>query len=403
MLGANGFLGTRIAAALEVAGYRVMRGVRPAMDLARDLDPSAWGGRLQGIDVVVNAAGILRGERGASLDDAHFRGPAALFAACASRGVKVIQVSALGADAQAQTAFHRSKRAGDEALLALPVPSLVVQPSLVFGSGGASATLFATLASLPGVLLPGDGTQRIQPVHVDDVADAIVAAIERGHYPRSRVAAVGPRATSLRDFLGTLRAAMGLGPARFLGVPVRLVGLAARLRLGLLDRDTWSMLQRGNVADAAPFRALLGRDPRAPESFVAPGEGEALRREALLGWLLPLLRYSVALVWIVTGVVSAGLYPVDSSLELLRPLGLAGAWGYAALYLASALDLAIGIATLAMRRRRRLWALQLAVIAGYTVIITLFLPGQWLHPFGPVLKNLPLLAAILLLHQMERR
>jgi hypothetical protein len=43
------------------------------------------------------------------------------------------------------------------------------------------------------------------------------------------------------------------------------------------------------------------------------------------------------------------------------------------------------------------------VVLGYTAIITVALPEQWLHPYGPVVKNLPLLAAILALHQLERR
>ena len=44
---------------------------------------------------------------------------------------------------------------------------------------------------------------------------------------------------------------------------------------------------------------------------------------------------------------------------------------------------------------------QLALIAGYTVLITLFLPHYWLHPYGPISKNLPLAAAIALLWALE--
>jgi hypothetical protein len=97
------------------------------------------------------------------------------------------------------------------------------------------------------------------------------------------------------------------------------------------------------------------------------------------------------------------VYPVDDSLALLARVGLTGTAGIAALYGAAALDFAIGIAILAARRRRMLWLLQLALIAGYTALITVFLPEQWLHPYGPILKNLPMLAAILLLHQLEER
>ena len=115
---------------------------------------------------------------------------------------------------------------------------------------------------------------------------------------------------------------------------------------------------------------------------------------------LHLLRLSIAIVWIATAVVAAGLYPVDDSLALLARVGLAGTAALVALYGAAALDLAIGIATLVVRRRW-IWTAQLVVILGYTVLISVFLPEQWLHPYGPMLKNLPMLAAILLLRQGE--
>ena len=115
------------------------------------------------------------------------------------------------------------------------------------------------------------------------------------------------------------------------------------------------------------------------------------------------LRISIAIVWMWTALLSAGLYPVDDSLALLARVGLHGTLAVATLYVAAGLDLAMGIATLALRRRRMLWLVQLALIAGYTVIISVALPEQWLHPFGPVLKNLPMMAAILLLYQSEPR
>jgi hypothetical protein len=124
---------------------------------------------------------------------------------------------------------------------------------------------------------------------------------------------------------------------------------------------------------------------------------------ARLNWLLPLMRFAVATVWIVTGILSLGIYPVDASYALLARVGLAGWAATVALYGAALLDLVLGIATLVLRRRIGLWRLQMAIIVGYTLIITFALPEFWLHPFGPVLKNVPLLAAIVLLHALERR
>jgi len=115
---------------------------------------------------------------------------------------------------------------------------------------------------------------------------------------------------------------------------------------------------------------------------------------------LRLLRLSIAIVWIATAVVSAGLYPVEESLAMLARVGLSGMPALVALYGAAVLDLALGVAVLALRRRW-IWTLQLVVVLGYTAIITACLPEQWLHPYGPMLKNLPILAAMLLLRQAE--
>jgi hypothetical protein len=56
-----------------------------------------------------------------------------------------------------------------------------------------------------------------------------------------------------------------------------------------------------------------------------------------------------------------------------------------------------------MRDRRVLWLVQMMLIVGYTIIISIGLPEFWLHPYGPILKNLPMLAAIYLLYALEPR
>jgi hypothetical protein len=123
--------------------------------------------------------------------------------------------------------------------------------------------------------------------------------------------------------------------------------------------------------------------------------------QARLAWLLPLLRLSIALVWIVTGLLSFGLYPVQDSYALLARLGITGALAPLMLYGAAALDLALGVATLVLRRRVLLWWMQIALMLGYMVLITWALPEFWLHPFGPILKNLPMLVAVGLLLALE--
>jgi uncharacterized protein YbjT (DUF2867 family) len=420
LTGASGFIGRHLSEALLAARHQVVCAVRdPAKgsdarlryipaDFTRDLDPAAWLPRLGGIDAVINAVGILREGEGQTFELLHERAPHALFAACAQSEVRlVLQISALGADEAAQSRYHLSKKRADDMLAGLPVHSAIVQPSLVYGAGGTSARLFTTLASLPLIGLPGGGLQRIQPVHIDDVAAAIVALLERPVPSGTRVALVGPKAMTLRCFLTILRRAMGMGRGHILPVPMALARAAAalgqRLPGSLLDVETLQMLERGNTASPAQISALLGRTPRAATDFIVSADARALRLQAQLNWLLPLLRLSIALVWIVTGIVSLGLYPVAESYALLARVGVAGMLATLMLYGAALMDLAFGIATLLLKRRRLLWLAQLAVIVFYSAIISWRLPEFWLHPYGPLLKNLPMMVAIWLLYELEER
>ena len=385
VLGATGFIGGAAAEALRARGHAV---VGSSIRFEQALRPDDWLGALRGIDAVVNAVGIFR-ERGAqSFGALHDAAPRALFEACEKAGVqRVVQVSALGADQGARSAFHLSKKRADEYLATRALQWSIVQPSLVFGKDGASARLFALLACLPVTPLPGDGGQRIQPIHIDDLAEAI--ALLAVAPARTVIHAVGAREVTLRGWLEILRGQMGLGRARVVAIPRTLLPV---------DRDTLQMLERGNTASPEAIARVLGHLPRAAEDFVSGEEGRQLAVRARLDWLLPLLRVSVALVWIGSGVLSLGLYPVAESLALLARVGLSSLF---VLYSAALLDIAIGVAILVLKRRRWLWRLQMALIAGYSVIIALWLPELWLHPFGPLLKNLPMLAAILALHELE--
>jgi hypothetical protein len=170
----------------------------------------------------------------------------------------------------------------------------------------------------------------------------------------------------------------------------------------LFDTPSWKMLQRGNAAPADGITALLGTAPREAHDFVPPEHAAAVRSHARLQWLLPLLRLSLAMVWIFTGIVSFGVFPVEDSYELLARTGVPTSWQPAMLFGAATFDLALGIATLwPLRRRRWLWWSQIGLILFYTAVISLRLPEFWLHPYGPLLKNLPMLAALLLLAMLE--
>jgi uncharacterized protein YbjT (DUF2867 family) len=417
VLGAEGLIGRAVCDALQAAGHRPVRGIRRRqgsraagvdhvyVDFARDTHLSDWPVRLLGIDAVVNAVGIFAEHGPQDFRRIHTQTPRALFAACREAGIgRVVQVSALGADEHARSRFHRSKRAGDAALRAMVPAGTVLQPSLVFGADGASSRLLMLLAWSPVAVLPGGGRQRVQPIHVDDLAAVVVRLLESDARP-AVLAAVGPQALSLARYLALLRHALGGGRLRVLGVRTAWLMRVGPLGGRWIDREALTMLERGNTADAGPVMTCLGRPPRPPRRFVSRAEAADLR--ILLAWQVyaRLGRAAVALVWLVTGALSLGIYPVSASLALLARVGLGGALAWLALYGAAALDVLFGVATLALhgRWRRRAYLAQIVVIVGYMAIITVALPEFWLHPFGPILKNLPMLVLIGALYATERR
>jgi predicted neutral ceramidase superfamily lipid hydrolase len=138
-------------------------------------------------------------------------------------------------------------------------------------------------------------------------------------------------------------------------------------------------------------------------TFIRAEQREERGAAASLRWLLPVLRVSVAAMWFIAAIVSVGPYPVADSLALLRSIGIPATFAPWALYGAIAIDLLFGLSTLWPRRARWLWNAQLAVVLVYTLIISIELPGLWLEPFGPVAKNLPILALLLALRELERR
>lgn len=419
--GATGTVGRAIATSFKSEGHEIVCAARSEtylpigvehlpVDFADVPGRSWWRTQLEDVDVVVNCVGIFTESGTQSFHALHTSAPIELFAAAADAGVGlVIQLSALGSDKDAASEFHKSKYAADEALRKLPVRSAIVQPSLVYTPGGPSATLFNQIALLPVVLLPA--TQALlQPVHLSDVVSLIMNLADSPPPKTVTIPAVGPKALTIRVYLSLLRKGLGSRTSQVvLPVPSRafkaLTHLAAVIRPKFLHPSAVEMLERGNHADPTAFEAILGHAPRPVEGFLHPAERHLVRVQALLGIHLSLMKLALGLVWAITGILSFGIYPIEQSLALLNEFGLRGVVAKAALYSGALLDLLLGIALLLtpLPSSRLILAAQLVVMATYTVLISVQLPQWWLHPFGPVLKNLPIFVATGLLIALARR
>jgi hypothetical protein len=113
------------------------------------------------------------------------------------------------------------------------------------------------------------------------------------------------------------------------------------------------------------------------------------------------MRLGLAALWLWTAYVSWFAFPHATSFEWLRQVGLTKHLTVV-LAGASALDFLMGALSLAMPSKR-LWQAQFVLVAGYTLIIALCLPQFLFHPFGPLTKNVAVLACLAYLVTAEKR
>ncbi len=279
--GATGFVGRHLTRSLREDGHTIIRAVRRpsetgdiAVDFCKDTNKETWLPRLDGIDAVVNAVGVLRDNPGNPMQKLHTDTPVALFAACVETEVtRIVHLSALGVDSGIDVPYFATRLETERALHALPanIRTLCLRPSVIYGEDGTSAKMFRRLAKLPVHVLPMGGTQSLQPVHIDDICTAVTRWLADAS--SLTIEAVGAEATTMRGMLDSYRSQSGFRPALHISMPAPFIRLAARIGdfipASPLCTDTYTMLAAGNTASASRFAALLGHQPRSFREFIS--------------------------------------------------------------------------------------------------------------------------------------
>lgn len=424
VLGANGFIGSAVAAALTEAGTTVRAGVRdvgtfarrfPAMEAVsvdlRDTaahDPAYWQPALQDVDAVVNVAGVLQPRREADAWAVHLHAPKALFAACARHGVRrVVHVSAIGV-AEAETVYARSKRAGDGAAMDSGLDWTILRPTVVFGDGSYGGTsMLRAVAAIPWVTpLIGDGDTPMDFIHKDDLAAGIVSLLTTGGGSGSVLEPAGAERLTFRQAVLAYRRWLGLTERRTVGVPLPLARALARIgdivRLDPMTTTGIAQFETRLTGDAAGFAAVTGIRPRGLPAVLAarPSESQDLWH-ARLYLLRPLIRLALALLWLVSGCLGLLTDPAHYS-HLLLPDAADAAIARVAGVVMGTVDLAIAAALVFGWRLRTMAAVQFVLVLGYTVGLTALAPSLWTDPFGALLKNVPILALIAVHRVLEQ-
>lgn len=215
--GGSGFVGRYIARRMAKAGWRVRVAVRRPNEalfvktygavgqvepvLCNIRDDASVRRAMVGADAVVNCVGTFDIGGKNNFEAVQAEGAGRIAQIAAQEGVEnLVQISAIGADADSASAYARSKAAGEAAVLAAFPGAVILRPSVVFGTEDQFFNRFAGMSQM-GPILPLVGANtRFQPVFVDDVAQAAVLGATGVAAPGVYELG-GPEAATFRDLM----------------------------------------------------------------------------------------------------------------------------------------------------------------------------------------------------------
>jgi NADH dehydrogenase len=293
VFGGSGFIGTQAVRQLAKAGWRIRVAVRNPnlayrmrmlgdvgqIDLvqANIRNRASVARALDGATAAVNLVGVLYETGRQGFQAIHAMGARTVAEAARAQGVsRLVQMSALGADAGSSAKYARTKAEGEVAARAVYADAVVIRPSIVFGPDDHFFNRFAAMASFSPVLpLVGGGATRYQPVFVGDVGKAVALAATADAAAGMTYELGGPAVLTFRQLMETLLAETGqrrmLAPVPF---PLaRLLGAAGDLVAGVLPppitADQVELLKTDNVVSGAyPGLAELGVTPTTLEAVL---------------------------------------------------------------------------------------------------------------------------------------
>lgn len=425
ILGATGFVGSSVTRALLAQNFSVscvVRNIEKAQnqfpgarlivcDILDNLKAEDWFASLKGVDIVINCAGIFYHPNKKILWDLHFTAADALFKASEIMHVqKIIHLSALNID-KYKTTYAMSKKAAERSLQSLNIQSIILRPSFIYGSGaGGGMNWIQGLSAFSRLVpLPEKGNQKFQPIYIGDLTQAILNLVHSKDSDSLCLAAVSREKISLKTIIRELREWLGLKKAIYIRIPfflIRFLALPGQfISNSILNKDAIRMLEKGNFASRNESKEFEKRTGIIPLDFHTglhqfPAQ-QAHRWYAKLFCIKPFLRLSLAFLWLFSATASAFLYPTAASYQLLALAGIAREAQPLMLYLAATLNGLIGLSLLFNYKIRYNCILQVLTILFYTIIITIKLPWFWIEPYGPVIKNIPVLISIWILYALE--
>lgn len=376
ILGGTGFIGNSIFHSL-VSHHTIIVASRTKIecyDNWRQVDftkENDWKKLLQGIDLVINAIGIIEGDFQKIQTDA----PLSLFETCIKQNIKIINISAIGAEKEIPvTKFLQTKKITDDFVLHYPFGK-VIYPGIVLGKNGKSTKFFTAIASLP--IIPVFDDKAIPLVHITQLTGLIRTIIaDFDKYPQ-QIFAVSEHET-FTDFLSALKGKKG----RFFKIPKFIISLFfilfPKATIGLFSKDTVKLFETTEASDYPPMFE------KASSKFQPDSEVDYTL------FISSFALFAIVFIWIWSGVSS--LIALDESYSLMNHITSNHQVAISLILLGSFADIILGFAVINKTIRKKVLILQLIFMITYTLILTVFEPLYWIHPFGVLSKNIPIIA-----------
>jgi NADH dehydrogenase len=282
LLGGSGFFGAHAAQELLARGARVRIASRRP-ERAFRLKPLARLGQLQRVrcDVTrpasiaasmegADAAAYLVGSFSGDLQALHVEGAAAAAEAAKRAGASAfVHVSALGADPDADTAYAATKARGEDAVREAFRQATILRPSVLFGPDDRFVNLFAGLIAAFPVLPVFGAEAELQPLFVDDAAQALAEALaDPGAHGGRTYELAGPEALTMGQ-LNRMIAQAQHRKRLFVELPDALSALIAALPGTPISRDQWALLKAGSrPSGKLPGLKAFGIAPKPLELFL---------------------------------------------------------------------------------------------------------------------------------------
>ena len=354
----------------------------------------------QPFDLVINTVGIYQQSESQPFSLVHDIGPKRLFDACIKLSIKVIQISAIGAELEKPvTEFLTSKRNADQALLKGNNPNVVLYPGIVIGEQGRSTRQLSLLARLFCIPLAFGKNRKLPLISIDQLTCHIIKLIN--NWPTSKQADVlVAKAETMEHLLNNLRQWMRLGKGHFISIPNTLIKftffMLPKLSIGAFNKQSIDMLSAYSTKEVIPMT-----NKTASESLLKDNATADFNKSIKLRILFYLNLITLSVIWIVSGLSS--LISLEQSRELMALTGISGSVGDTIIFTAAIGDIFLGILLCIPQLRHWVIKIQISVIVIYSLIISIFIPMFWLHPFAPIIKNIAMivLALYLLIEEKE--